>query len=429
MAKKHKTHQTLHDKQKVAAAQRRNEFFNKFRYLVTALTGDPKVFKSLPESTLSFIYENRILSFRIEIAPGYDFPPQMYGYARDYVLSELQTTTRKFSDNGPEIPVDMFLSVGFTLIMFVSTIPDDASHVLLSFRSKLSMLFMDRISMLTFIETVMKEEMQALAYSISYYANVFPYILFWADYGSSSKGTYGKNVYNNFLLKCYEPQRKHFIIDGQKRPAFEICWGMTNMYLDKMALKSEDLGINLHKGSVSYPLYIQNHALNRLYERLDGVRKNLVYFWLVQSLLKKDIRKGHKNKYLIAYSIEDKKVGYLVADIQNGNILIHTFLFITNEGTPEGNLLMANTGLGKLDITYLKINKLSTFLNSDISSNPEVKKIFVEAGCTALFEELPEDIYEKSNLDEPIQVADKIRSYLANQNNDLDELETPDKAD
>ncbi len=87
-------------------------------------------------------------------------------------------------------------------------------------------------------------------------------------------------------------------------------------------------------------------------------------------------------------------MGYLVAEIQEGNVFIRTYLFIANEGTPEGNLLKAKTGLGKLDIAYLKINKLSTYMNSDIATNPEVKKIFIEARCTALFDKLPSYIYE-----------------------------------
>ena len=428
MAKKHKTHQTQHDKQKMAAAQHRNEFFSKLNYMITKLTGNPTLFKSLPEQLLMDMYKTRFHAIRIEVEPGHKIPHEVFRYTKVFLLGELRNTTRKFTDDGPEFPVDLFISVGFTLITFVSIARDDSPPYLLTLRDSLPMARKDRATLSEFFMKIFHEEMVALAYAISYSANVFPQIVFWADYGPLKSRDDDNQVYSTVRLKCYEPQRKQFIIDGQNRPAFEICVGKSNRHLDKLAYKAEDLGINIQKSSLSLPLYIQNHALNRLYERLDGILKNAVYFWLIRSLLKKDIRKGNNNNYLIAYYIEERKLGYLVADIRDAHILIHTFLFITNEGTPEGNLLMANTGLGKLDISYLKINKLSTFINSDIASNPEVKRIFIEAGCTALFDKLPSYFFEESNSKTTVHIADKIRSYLANQKNDLDEPEAKDMA-
>ena len=79
-------------------------------------------------------------------------------------------------------------------------------------------------------------------------------------------------------------------------------------------------------------------------------------------------------------------MGYFRGDIIEGRIILRTFLFITNNGTPEGDRLLANTGLKKEDKNYLAIDKISTFIKSDIDTNQRVKEIFVNAGCGSIFE-------------------------------------------
>jgi hypothetical protein len=86
------------------------------------------------------------------------------------------------------------------------------------------------------------------------------------------------------------------------------------------------------------------------------------------------------------------KAGYFRVDVIDGKIVIRTFLFVTNNGTPEGQRLGKITGLQKLDKKYLAIDKLSTFMTSDIGQNENIKKIFIDSGCQCLL-----DLYEQSH--------------------------------
>lgn len=95
---------------------------------------------------------------------------------------------------------------------------------------------------------------------------------------------------------------------------------------------------------------------------------------------------------LMEFRYFNTKAGYFRLDIIDGKIIIRTFLFVTNNGTPEGQKLGSNTGLQKLDKKYLAIDKLSTFMTSDIGKNENVKKIFIDAGCQCLLE-----LYERSH--------------------------------
>lgn len=105
---------------------------------------------------------------------------------------------------------------------------------------------------------------------------------------------------------------------------------------------------------------------------------------MYDSLLNPKIAYDNNHNLLVEYRFFGTKAGYFRADIVNGIILLRTFLFVTNNGTPEGQLLEKNTGLQKLDKKYLTIDKLSTFMNSDLDKNEEVQKIFKNSGCQCL---------------------------------------------
>ncbi|MEI6854114.1 MAG: hypothetical protein WCL06_14805, partial [Bacteroidota bacterium] len=71
---------------------------------------------------------------------------------------------------------------------------------------------------------------------------------------------------------------------------------------------------------------------------------------------------------------------------------------------------------------YLQIDKLSTFLASDIQTNQKVKNIFVEAGCGSLFE-LDQGLLNKHIVDQVKPKADLILEYLGlNKSSETDKM-------
>jgi len=80
------------------------------------------------------------------------------------------------------------------------------------------------------------------------------------------------------------------------------------------------------------------------------------------------------------------KVGYLLTTLNEGKLVIRSFLFLTNDGTPEGRKLRALTGLAKRDKKYLEIDKLSTFTAYRIHEDEELSALFHEAGCGSLLD-------------------------------------------
>ena len=72
--------------------------------------------------------------------------------------------------------------------------------------------------------------------------------------------------------------------------------------------------------------------------------------------------------------------------MQDDKLVILSFLFLTNDGTPEGKKLRAITGLAKRDKKYLEIDKLSTFTAYRIHEDKELSELFRQAGCGSLLE-------------------------------------------
>jgi len=63
-------------------------------------------------------------------------------------------------------------------------------------------------------------------------------------------------------------------------------------------------------------------------------------------------RKGPAS--LVSFSLFDKKLGYLVCGLFEAKIVIRSFLFVTNDGTPKGKRLSELTQLQRLDKKYLE---------------------------------------------------------------------------
>ena len=112
---------------------------------------------------------------------------------------------------------------------------------------------------------------------------------------------------------------------------------------------------------------------------------------------------NYRSYLLLPFKVFDVKIGYLVANIISEKLLFRTFLFITHRGTPEGDRLKALTGLGKHDISYLCIDRLSTFANLDEEKYPGLIRLFCGAGLENLMRLKDKDFHidsmQSANLD------------------------------
>jgi len=152
-------------------------------------------------------------------------------------------------------------------------------------------------------------------------------------------------------------------------------------------------------------VYIQDHALHRIRERLTITPIGYVYDNIGRSMLNPVIVGKSGPSYMVEYRYFSNKLGYLIVSVDDGIALIRSFKFITMTGTPEFYALKHRLKGSREDFEYLGLDTLDILLHSDIPHDPQLRQIFVECGLGHLFDigdpEVP-----------PKRIADEIRRYF-----------------
>jgi hypothetical protein len=180
----------------------------------------------------------------------------------------------------------------------------------------------------------------------------------------------------------------------------------------------DDLHINTPFSGLQLPVYIQQHALNRMKERIGFIVPTFYQMLLISALDYKEFIPIAANRLLMACFANNLKIGYFVAEIVDGIIMIRTFLLLTNSGTPEGNKLTKLTGLQIADHKYLSIDTLQGLANSDIEQNETICNLFREAGCGSIlelckkFNSEPEMMWLLDKSQQKNIIADLMTEYL-----------------
>jgi hypothetical protein len=374
----HKKKNTL--PHKVAQAQNRNKFFRQIEQ-ICSLVGGNEIFHLIPRKDLELMYIWRVLPFKVTAAPESDVPQNVVNTIRDFLPALMKDAHIPLVKDGPTILLYDFFAVGFSLVIYLRrlTINDypEAARVL----KALSPLRTYAEETDDAAESI-KNFLQVLGDTMcNYYSR-----LYWLTKTITSKteGTLGIQ----YVIEVHTsvPPRIPITIDGKIRSAMKLCWGFPKTGVDNVTIDPEEIGLhNVHSGT-RYEVFIQMHALKRLSERLDCMSIDLLHINLYYSAKRPKAFKDVHGTVYIEYRLFKTKLGYLKATVLDGKIIIRTFLFLTNNGTPEGDKLQEIYGLGKLDKTYLALDKLSSFMNTQLGSTAELRALFEQAGCQSLLD-------------------------------------------
>lgn len=217
-------------------------------------------------------------------------------------------------------------------------------------------------------------------------------------------------------------------INGQKRPAYRLAKPLF-LLATPISWISSDVSLlgKFYSGNKkTLDVYIQSHALSRLKERLDLLDQEAINYALWENT--NDIKEfvTYHGYLLLPFKVFGIKTGYLVASVTDDKLLFRTFLFITHNSSPEGDRLRKLSGLGKEDIRYWKIDRLSTFVNLDVEKYPGLIQLFRKAGLETLFDlrskEFTSDLMQTANLDGLLEYIDRGKCECKLMNLSLDTL-------
>jgi hypothetical protein len=163
-----------------------------------------------------------------------------------------------------------------------------------------------------------------------------------------------------------------------------VGWLRTDRGVRWVKLTARKLGIHSSFADLPLDVYAQSHTFIRMRERLDTLFHYEFHIMLYCSLYCMEKNIHYKNSILIPAILYNITLGYFPIEIVEGMVLVKTYLFITNSGTPEGDRLDKELNAGKIEKEFLKIDKLSTFVNTDLPHDPKIREIFENAGLGAL---------------------------------------------
>lgn len=374
MAKKKKSANII-QAQKVADKLLDIRFLKRITAIGKALIGDEK-FSLIPQYALEAFTICRDPRLKAKAAPGSDIPSSTAKQYTTLFNEFIKEHTIETPYNG-EVSLEWYLSEGFLLLNWISIwsgnefphaasvkeafepyLPGSAHHTWIG-----DLMEVNIIDALVFLSEANKYIL--LADMTNTYANP-------------------ESVTNIISLKRFKPEKTEIVIDNIKREIIRIGWISPSEEWDYLSVTPSQLGFEGEGADTALPVYIQTHALNRLQLRID-ITPGIMHYAVASTFI--EASASHvktDNHSLVPYRLSEQKVGYLLCKWCNNKIVVITFLFLTNDGTPEGKKLKKLCLLEKADKEYLRIDTLPHFNSYHFDRDERLSALFTEAGCGSL---------------------------------------------
>jgi|SRR5665647_517855 len=383
-----------HQLEAIAKAHYKNEFMRKLKLIMNSIAGED-ICSLIPLAHLETIYSIRCYSLKLVPAEGHLVSPVILNNMKSFFSAWVKDQPIPYKPNELKISLDDFFTVGMTIIKLYYSINEKMFPAAGKVKSALRDFCTDKETM-----NICAKQLCRLLYVVGYFYSDISERYYWLSYGLeiNVEGKYGSN--NLVSVYSHKSESIQVKINGLVRPASKLGWAMDFKGLEWAAIKPSLLTKEVLPNDEPINIYVQSHALMRLSERIDCVMPSILHQNMYSSFVEPKIYFDSHNNLLIEYRIYGTRTGYFKIDIVGDIVVVRTFLFLTNNGTPEGELLGKNTGLKMLDKKYLLIDKLSTFISSDICTSPQLKKIFCDSGCQSLFDLHDNNggIYQKTPL-------------------------------
>ncbi|MHA4895192.1 hypothetical protein ACXZ1K_10585 [Pedobacter sp. PWIIR3] len=216
---------------------------------------------------------------------------------------------------------------------------------------------------------------------------------------------------NDLFVRAFKPETVTLLINGEKHSAIQLGWVNPYMKWHMLKVKPSQLGFKVGSLDIPLDIFVQKHALMRLKERINitpGVMHEILFLTFAEDKIIHVFKNGQS---LVEYRISDEKAGYFLVKLHGNQLVIHTFLFLTNDRTPEGDKLKKLLAVEKTDKKYLEIDNLPAFNAYRIYENEALSKLFTEAGCGSLLKLGHLKAY--SQIDVNDKDSESIERYLA----------------
>jgi hypothetical protein len=361
---------------KLQSIRHQKRFKERIEELCNLLAG-PEYFKLLPQGAMESMYANRYPVLKAKPAPGNTIKKSKV-IQFNKLMNTLMEEQYLPIDNGNKVPLSWYLADGLILINFIYILVEHYPVNAEKLKEGFADFFPESESQLL-VENVMDELVTDTCILLSdFNGSIYKAdIMNTACFDLSTKQ-------NDILIYEFKPQQVSILIEGKFHSTIRLGWISPEFDWVWSKVKPSVLGFPAGPLELPLDIYIQSHAINKLQERIDispGIMHSIAFLIFFQE----DIPHHYSNgKSLVEYRVSDEKVGYFVVTMHEAKLVIRTFLFLTNDGTPEGKKLLKLAEIERADKEYLMIDKLSTFNAYHFEKNDKMSRLFQEAGCGSL---------------------------------------------
>jgi hypothetical protein len=192
---------------------------------------------------------------------------------------------------------------------------------------------------------------------------------------------------SKIIINVLHPEEKQVEVDGITLPAKQV--GVVdyddddNPKIVALYVTPKQLKIKHNKQDLSIQIYITPHAIDRLLERTGCTIISYAATFMYMSIFSGNFIPLSPKTFLMEYRLMDYKIGYFMAELTDGILLLRTFRLLTHPDTPEGAMI---TKLAKQDAAYnelLNFNTLRPLLESTTLDNygDSTATRLINAGC------------------------------------------------
>lgn len=225
---------------------------------------------------------------------------------------------------------------------------------------------------------------------------------------------------SDFKFTVAKRQYKSVEINKQKRTAYELILWTEKRGTHSPKITAEKFGISGWMNKLPISVFFLDHAYNRFHERLGFGASPELYKEVTNAFQNPQLTRVGFTQYLLEFSLNGQKAGYFRGDLNGDKFIVRTFLFLTNNGTPEGDKLTKLLGINKIDKEYWKLGKLQTYFNSDIGENATLREIYAKAGCNSIFNIVDSQMYKHTSEGKELKLSHRLLDYV--QYNELENI-------
>jgi hypothetical protein len=397
MAKNNKKKSSTVDQQKqlkLRQAQNRNLFEEKLRN-ICALIGDKSLYDLIPYSDLTAMYTWRGQPLKVEMAEGV--------IASQDITWKLESLLRSYLDEDtieliPRSGVKVSLSDYFSTVLAMETVLQ-CSNCIFPGKKRFDFFIKhaeDRFfeydnRLITHAQTlchsfddIYENEFFACTFKFGLIDNDDNELRYAAEYDPQLNNSH--KLRQKIIISVMHVDEKQVRIHWQKHQTKQVgvvkYGGGNSPKMFTLHVTPKQLKIKHSNQDLQIQIYITHYAIERLYVCTGGMRICYPIMNLYVSIVNGDYIPLSRKSFLMEYRSLDYKIGYVLAELTDGILLLTDFYLLTHPRTPEG---LAIKKLAKKDAAYkvlLKTDNLQPLVEGKTLENDEgLANLFISAGC------------------------------------------------